>query len=108
MHIFISNKAQIDDATEEAFLWCKQNLEFPNPDYTKKQNMGSTKQNLWGVDVQLLNDGEVYMKKLAISFLDRKTEGIEYVQELDSSFDVAEWVTLAKYVRSKYSFRNLA
>ena len=74
---------------------------------TKKQNMGSTKQDLWGVDVQLLNDGEVYMKKLAISFLDRKTEGIEYVQELDSSFDVAEWVTLAKYVRSKYSFRNL-
>jgi len=69
--------------------------------------MGSTKQDLWGVDVQLLNDGEVYMKKLAISFLDRKTEGIEYVQELDSSFDVAEWVTLAKYVRSKYSFRNL-
>jgi len=68
---------------------------------TKKQNMGSTKQDLWGVDVQLLNDGEVYMKKLAISFLDRKTEGIEYVQELDSSFDVAEWVTLAKYVRSK-------
>lgn len=73
---------------------------------TKKQNMGSTKQNLWNVSAQLLNDGEVYLKKLTLSFLDRKTDGIEYVQELDSSFDVAEWVTLAKYVRSKFSYRE--
>lgn len=74
---------------------------------TKKQNMGSTKQDLWGVDVQLLNDGDSYMKKLTLYFLDRKTDGIEYVQELDSSFDVAEWVTLAKYVRSRYSYTNV-
>lgn len=74
---------------------------------TKKQNMGSTKQDLWGVDVQLLNEGDSYMNKLTLSFLDRKTDGIEYVQELDSSFDVAEWVTLAKYVRSRYSYTNV-
>lgn len=40
MRAFISNKTQIDEATEEAFQWCKKNLEFVNPDYAKKQNMG--------------------------------------------------------------------
>lgn len=40
MHIHISNKTTINNATPEAFAWCKQHLEFPNPDYAKKQNMG--------------------------------------------------------------------
>lgn len=74
---------------------------------TKKQTMGSTKQDLWKVSAQLLNENSENMQKLAISFLQRETEGIEYIQELDSSFEVAEWITLAKYVRSKYSFRNV-
>ncbi len=75
---------------------------------TKKETMGSTRQDLWKVSAQLLNENAENMQKLAISFLDRKTDGIEYIQELDSSFEVAEWITLAKYVRSKYSFRNVA
>ena len=40
MYIFISNKATVKEATPEALAWCKKNLEFPNPDFTKKQNMG--------------------------------------------------------------------
>lgn len=40
MDIFISNKIYIEDASPEVFSWCKQNLEFPNPEYTKKQNLG--------------------------------------------------------------------
>ena len=47
MYICISNKTTIKDATPEAFEWCKKHLEFPNPEYTKKQNMG-----LWTGNIQ--------------------------------------------------------
>lgn len=40
MYINISNKTTIKDATPEAIEWCKTHLEFPNPEYAKKQNMG--------------------------------------------------------------------
>lgn len=36
----ISNKIYIENASTEVFEWCKQNLEFPNPEYEKKANMG--------------------------------------------------------------------
>ena len=79
---------------------------FQNP--TKKQAIGSTRQNRWNSSLQVLSENVNYMNKLTLSYVDRKTDGIEYIQELDSSFEVAEWITLAKYVRSKYSFRNLS
>ena len=40
MYICISNKTTVKEATPEALEWCKKNLEFPNPEYAKKQNMG--------------------------------------------------------------------
>lgn len=40
MELLISNKTTIRNATPEAVEWCRQNLEFPNPEYAKKQNMG--------------------------------------------------------------------
>ena len=40
MYICVSNKTTVKDATPEAFEWCKKHLEFPNPEYSKKQNMG--------------------------------------------------------------------
>ncbi len=77
---------------------------FQNP--TKKQTMGSTVQNRWNVSAQLLKENDAAMHKLTVKFADRNTDGIEYIQELDSSFEVAEWITLAKYVRSKYSYKT--
>ena len=40
MQLYVSNKVYIAEATKEVFRWCKDNLEFPNPEYAKKQNMG--------------------------------------------------------------------
>ena len=40
MQAYVSNKITIEDASEEVLLWCKQNLEFPNPEYSKKQSLG--------------------------------------------------------------------
>ena len=74
---------------------------------TKKQTMGSTKQNAWYISAQLYAEDAAKLDKTIISYKERYTDGIEYIQELDQSFDVAEWVTLAKYVRSKYISRVL-
>lgn len=75
---------------------------------TKKQAMGSTVQNFWKGSLQLVKDGQEYMHKATVSYTDKATDGIEYIQELDTSFDVSEWITLAKYVRSKYSLKSAA
>lgn len=75
---------------------------------TKKQRMGSVKQNMWEGSLQLLSDGDSFLNKVTVSFADKKTDGIEYIQVLDQSFEVSEWVTKAKYVRSCYSYTTLA
>ena len=70
---------------------------------TKKQRMGSTVQNLWKGSLQFLMDSDAFMHKASLSFVDKKTDGVEYLQELDSSFEVSEWITLGKYIRSRYT-----
>ncbi len=75
---------------------------------TKAESMGSTIQNLWSGKLQLMNDGDSFLNKVTVSYLNRATDGIEYIQELDQSFEVSEWVTLAKYVRSGYSYKEAA
>ena len=40
MQLYVSNKVYVAEATKEVFRWCKDNLEFPNPEFSKKQNMG--------------------------------------------------------------------
>ena len=74
---------------------------------TKKQSMGSTKQKAWFVSGQMYVEDAGKLDKTIISYKERYTDGIEYIQEMDPSFDVAEWITLAKYVRSKYVSRVL-
>lgn len=75
---------------------------------TKVENMGSTVQNLWSGKLQLMNDGDSFLNKVTLSYLDKTTDGIEYIQELDQSGVVSEWITLAKYVRSGYSYKEAA
>lgn len=40
MRISVANKIYIEKATPEIFAWCEKNLEFPNPEYAKKREMG--------------------------------------------------------------------
>ena len=79
---------------------------FQNP--TKAENMGTTVQDMMSAKLQLMNDGESFLHKVTLSCLNRETDGIEYIQELDQSNAVSEWVTLAKYVRSGYKYREAA
>jgi superfamily II DNA or RNA helicase len=58
MYIYISNKTTIKEATPEAFEWCKKNLEFPNPEYAKKEHMGLWTGNIEPVIVLWERKGE--------------------------------------------------
>lgn len=40
MDLILKHKIKIDNPTKELLDWCKQNLEFDNPDYIKKEAMG--------------------------------------------------------------------
>lgn len=40
MELTLSNKITIGNASNEVFDWCKKQLEFPNPEYSKKEQMG--------------------------------------------------------------------
>lgn len=40
MRVIIAEKLYVEDATQECFEWCRQNLVLSNPDYYQKQKMG--------------------------------------------------------------------
>lgn len=40
MQVFVSNKIYVQKAPTEVFDWCEKNLEFPNPEYAKKRELG--------------------------------------------------------------------
>lgn len=40
MRVIIAEKLYVEDATQECFEWCRQNLVLYNPDYYQKQKMG--------------------------------------------------------------------
>jgi superfamily II DNA or RNA helicase len=40
VRISVANKIYIEQAIPEVFDWCEKNLEFPNPEYAKKREMG--------------------------------------------------------------------
>ena len=40
MSIIVSNKILIENVNQSVLDWCKDNLEFTNPEFAKKQNMG--------------------------------------------------------------------
>lgn len=68
---------------------------------TKPQRMGSTVQNFINGNVQLLFNGD-FTNKVTLDYVSKNTDGIEFVQVLDNSFDVNRWITIAQHVRSKY------
>jgi len=70
---------------------------------SKPQRMGSTVNKTSGASIQLLF-GDACTSKLFMDGYRKQTDGIEYVQEIDDTYEVQQWVTIAKYVRSHYQF----
>ena len=70
---------------------------------SKPERMGTTVRNSYGGNVQALF-GDEYTSKIYADAYVNHTDGIEYVQELDDTYEVQQWVTIAKFIRSRYEF----
>ncbi|MDR0688456.1 MAG: hypothetical protein LBF55_07245 [Prevotellaceae bacterium] len=68
---------------------------------TKPQRRGAADNTTLAAKLQLLRSGD-YTHKLTADAGQSATNGIEYVQEYDSRYDVNQWVTIAEYVKSTY------
>ncbi len=72
---------------------------------TKPQRMGSIVQNAASANLQLMFDCERYANKVELDYNYKSTDGIEFLQVLDKTYEVQQWVTLEQYIRSNYSFK---
>lgn len=59
---------------------------------TKPQRMGSIKQNKIDGTIQLLNNGENYTNKVSLGYFYKSTDGIEFIQVLDNTYEVQQWI----------------
>lgn len=82
-------------------------VEDANNNYTTPKIIGTTREDTWQGRIDLLWDiAPSHTLILGGEYYDRNIDGIEYIQVYDNSADVAQWVVLAKNVRSAYSTRR--
>lgn len=74
---------------------------------TKPQRMGSVAQNVVDGNLQLMLSG-AYTHKLTLRYLDKNTDGIEYIQDIKSDAEDQFWVTIAKFIKSNYRYKAAA
>lgn len=72
---------------------------------SKPQRMGTTVQNYMAGNLQFLMSGP-YTSKVTLDYYENKTDGIEYIQVIDNSYEVQQWVTIQKYIRSNYAHKG--
>lgn len=68
---------------------------------SKPRRRGATDNTTVAARLQLLRHGN-YTHKITADAGRSATDGIEYIQEYDSRYEVNQWITLAEYVRSTY------
>jgi hypothetical protein len=68
---------------------------------SKPKKEGTVREKRAGGSLHLLFEGK-NLARLSFNYLNSKLEGIEYVQELDNTYDVQQWVTIYSSVRSQY------
>ncbi|MDR0694232.1 MAG: hypothetical protein LBF81_02905 [Prevotellaceae bacterium] len=68
---------------------------------TKPRRRGATGNTTIAAKLQLIRSGN-YTHKITADAGQSATDGIEYVQEYDSRYEVNRWVTIAEYVKSTY------
>jgi hypothetical protein len=68
---------------------------------SKPRRRGTTGKSILRAGVQLLRSGSL-TQKLSAELSLANTNGIEYVQEYRSDYEINQWVTLAEYIKSTY------
>lgn len=77
---------------------------FQSP--SKPESMGTIKQNVYNGNIQLLLERPRLTHKAVLNYLNKISDGIEYIQVVDNTYEVQEWVTLAQYIRSSYTYES--
>lgn len=71
---------------------------------TKPQRMGSVAQNVIDGNLQLMLSG-VYTHKLTARYLDKNTDGIEFIQVANDDAENQFWLTMGKFIKSNYRYK---
>lgn len=72
---------------------------------SKPKKVGTIKDAFYGGNLQLVKAGKD-MHKLEIGYKENKLSGIEYVQVLDNTYEVQQWITVHSSVRSKFTYKE--
>ncbi len=75
---------------------------------TKPKKEGTVSERVIGANVALVVEEGSDFGRLNLSFKDSKTNGIEYVQVLDNTYEVQRWVDIYSSIRSTYNYREMA
>lgn len=70
---------------------------------SRPEAIGATNRTDLGANVQVLNENENYLHKIAASGSMKSTDGIEYVQVFNKDYNVQAYEIVASNVKSKYS-----
>jgi hypothetical protein len=68
---------------------------------TKPRRRGTAGNTAIAAKLQLIRNGN-HTHKITAEAFRSATDGIEYVQEYDSRYEVNQWITVAEYVKSTY------
>lgn len=74
----------------------------------KPFRMGSTIQQVMGGNIQALLEGDSFTHKVTLDGYKKHTDGIEYIQVIDATYEVQQWISIAKFIRSKYDFTGIS
>jgi hypothetical protein len=77
-------------------------------DPAKPRRRGTTQQTATDATLQWLKSDATTTHKLLAHAALSATNGIEYLQEYNGSYDVNQWITIAQYVRSTYRHQHLS
>jgi hypothetical protein len=78
----------------------KKNEAFESP--TKPRRRGTTDNKTTGGTLQLIRYGNNTTQKITAEAYRSVTDGVEYVQEYNSQYEINQWITIAEYVKSMY------
>ena len=85
-----------------------QRVEDVTSSYTKPKMVGTVKDELWSVKLAAMYRTTARQSLFfRMAYSDQSLDGIEYLQVYDNtSYDVQEWITIAKNIRSNYATKE--
>ncbi len=74
---------------------------------TKPKKVGSIRENSYFGSLSIIRDAN-YLQSVKFSFLKRDSDGIEYVQKIDNTFENQKWVDIYSSVRSNFVYDKIS